>query len=512
MPPRPSAPPGVAAGARASRHARKPEATRRATTRTSTSQFVLSLCLGLVALLATSLWARLDIKRGIQHQLANARGRIDGRTRGHDQGHVAISRDPRHQPRVDEASEVAMRVVASRHSLACAVKPFTRLEIHAEQGHGDVCRDANGLWACPDGCNKVAGAPYCTLPRDEGVCRAAEHATGLLPLPAPISRNPLLPPPHLDSAGAGAAHLTLADIWAFREGARTERGPPCTNETARDWNYKQTFDASVATVHKEPQGIGRTLLFQYGKVGSSSLLQAFCQGYPRASHNPRQWKECKMIVAPRTKCSAYPGVVHSHSVEVARHMLACNRNNSAFWLVTVSRMFPEREPSLLSENRVRLVEQGFVDPGLDGVMADLDYLHRRAAVIRCDAYECGFFRRLARDIGVDKLPFDHAFHRGLLKLGASGATHNTLVLRQEDARHWQTVLSSIPAFLPHVRIPEVPVNIKSETNARKALHDALVYSPAELRAFVNCDTYELYTDQEVCSSLVSCHAARENAN
>lgn len=57
-------------------------------------------------------------------------------------------------------------------------KAHGRLERHTESGHGDVCRDPGGFWACPAGCVEQPRrkAPYCIHPGQAipaPVCRAA---------------------------------------------------------------------------------------------------------------------------------------------------------------------------------------------------------------------------------------------------------------------------------------------------------------------------------------------------
>ena len=103
----------------------------------------------------------------------------------------------------------------------CHAPPFTMLERHSlNPGHGDVCRDIAGLWACPTGCRMTAKtyrdavAPYCVRvvegqpggsrrpegaadPATPGACRAGPSPPSPPPPPPPLPRDARL----RDSAG-----------------------------------------------------------------------------------------------------------------------------------------------------------------------------------------------------------------------------------------------------------------------------------------------------------------------
>ena len=73
-------------------------------------------------------------------------------------------------------------------------KEHTRLERHTGSGHGDVCRDSGGFWACPATCNPMAnsGPPFCASGAgpQHNPCRAAPT-----PTLAPALTQPPVPRP-----------------------------------------------------------------------------------------------------------------------------------------------------------------------------------------------------------------------------------------------------------------------------------------------------------------------------
>ena len=269
----------------------------------------------------------------------------------------------------------------------------------------------------------------------------------------------------------------------------------------------------------EPSGMEchtKYLIFQYGKVASSTLMAALQEEAPDLNA-----KFFQNIVTGRptlpAACTRMPEIVHTHQPEGAMHVLWCCPDVQ---IITMSRRLENRELSAFIENFYRL----------QFVHRDIKTWQEWLAFFKQSPYKlplsvsmnlkespnywtaeyrdmvsgtgvCFFFSRLADMVGLPshKIPLNRG-NWSCLRKGDYGIKYNLMVMRFEDVDHWVPMLESCLGL----KFPERKLNtqnsIRMKSNHGKLhkfvrwMKQNVNWSKAEIDLYRQCDTTQFYPD------------------
>eukprot|EP00408_Alexandrium_pacificum_P019845 CAMPEP_0171198966 /NCGR_PEP_ID=MMETSP0790-20130122/23220_1 /TAXON_ID=2925 /ORGANISM="Alexandrium catenella, Strain OF101" /LENGTH=360 /DNA_ID=CAMNT_0011664297 /DNA_START=27 /DNA_END=1109 /DNA_ORIENTATION=- len=239
--------------------------------------------------------------------------------------------------------------------------------------------------------------------------------------------------------------------------------------------------------------LNRVLIYQYGKVASTSLQQSIGKLLKPPAKIPYVW----------TGQKHYGPYAKTHSPGVARAFLDAMPDDSSAWVVTATRSPFQRKVSDFFQNLHRRFHS-LADAkrqAANMTMAELHELYRPKWCNEGTWFADSFNPVVGFDI-LSSAEHIRAGGRVVRHNSTKGRDLAVLVLRFEDIKRWHAQLRGV---LPGFVIARTNTGEqKWYASLYKQFLETYVLSEMEVQCYCKCETFAFYTRQEVCAIAPVC--------